>query len=101
MRTDCIAQGSPFNVLCPKGEEIQGKRDICIHVFNSLCCMTETNKKCKATIPQWEKNLCSTKLSLSFQLIFLRKIVLRKMFMCSTVSIFKCMYTGEIYTLCE
>ena len=31
---------------------------------------------------------------------FLEEIVLRKMFMCSMVSIFKCMYSGEIYTLC-
>ena len=88
-------------MLCDlNGEEIQGRRDICIHVFNSPCCVTETNKTMEGNYtPMGKKSLfskCFTFISINF----LEEIVLRKMFMCSMVSSFKCMYSGEICTLC-
>ena len=45
MRTDCIAQGTLYSVLCGdlNEKEIQKGGDICIYIADSLHCTAETN----------------------------------------------------------
>ena len=55
MRACCIAQATQLNALCDlNGKEIL-KRDICIHITDTIHHAAETNTNCKAAILQFNK----------------------------------------------
>ena len=44
MRTYCVAQGTLLSDPCDlNGKEIQKRRDLCMHITDSLFCTVETN----------------------------------------------------------